>query len=495
MQAEHVIEPKPHRRGLGLRSKILLRLALIVAALVAGLNTYNLLSTRDKRCAQAKSSNATLAKVIAGGLLGELANHDIHSRHIETYVQNFVSASLAINTADTTLALIGVLDANNQLIGGNARAKLLVFADGHTEPDAQSALSRIAKRDTDLGPALSLMRFDLKIDNQFVGKLIVITSVADVEAQTERDLWLNVAVLAVCLVALFIYGGFVLENLVLRPMIQVVHAMGRVRQGQLDTQLAFARDDEMGWLADNYNYMVLGLKERNTLQDAFSRYVSKQIYEKLHRGGGDVTWTGELKTATVLFTDIRDFTSLSEALSPQEIVELLNGYFTQMVESIFCYDGFLNKFIGDAIMAVYNAPLDQDYPELRAVCTAILMRQELYQLNQARTAQGKTPIRIGMGINTGPVLAGNIGHKERLEYTVIGDAVNVAQRLESQTKTAAVDILVSASTWQAVAPFVVGSPLGEVILKGKTQPVQVFRIDALNPSANWPAKIIPPSGG
>lgn len=492
MQAEHVNDTKPQRRGLGLRPKILLRLALIGTALVAGVNTYNLLSTRQKRCQQALSSNATLARVIAGGLLGELANHDIHSHHIQTYVQNFVSASLAINTDDKTLALIGVFDPENQLVGGNAKPNLIVCTDGQTASDTANALTRIAQTDPKLGPALSIMRFPLKIDNRYVGKLVVVTSVADVEAQTQRELWLNGIVLTACLLALLLYGGWVLEGLILRPITQVVHAMARVRKGQLDTPLVFARDDEMAWLADNYNYMLQGLQERNALQDAFSRYVSKQIFDKLQRG--NIAWTGELKTATVLFTDIRDFTTLSEALPPQDVVELLNGYFTQMVESIFAYDGFVNKFIGDALMAVYNAPLDQDFPELRAVCTAIEMRQKLIQLNQMRAAQGKEPIRIGMGINTGSVLAGNIGHKQRLEYTVIGDAVNVAQRLESQTKQAAVDLLISASTWQAVAPFVHGSPLGEVMLKGKTQPVQLYRVDGLNVGATWPKKIGTPSG-
>jgi len=150
-----------------------------------------------------------------------------------------------------------------------------------------------------------------------------------------------------------------------------------------------------------------------------------------------------------------------------------------MVEIIFKYDGFLNKFIGDAIMAIYNVPLDQDSPELRAVKTAIEMRDALDQLNREREARGVFAIKIGIGINTGPVIAGNIGHEQRLEYTVIGDAVNLASRIESQTKVAGATILISEYTYAPIASLLDCDVLPPVKVKGKAEPVKLYSVRGL----------------
>jgi adenylate cyclase len=230
--------------------------------------------------------------------------------------------------------------------------------------------------------------------------------------------------------------------------------------------------------------MVRGLRERERLKDAFNRYVSRQVYEKFQ--AGEIALSGENRHATVLFSDIRSFTTLSEQLTPTEVVAMLNEYFNVMVEIVLKYDGFLNKFIGDALMAIYNVPLDQTAPELRAVCTAIEMMQSLDLLNADRERRGQFPIKIGIGINTGPVVAGNIGHEKRLEYTVIGDAVNTAQRLESQTKVAGVTILLSEATYQAVASYVDATALPPVKVKGKAEPVALYAVNGIKPGVTLP---------
>jgi adenylate cyclase len=286
------------------------------------------------------------------------------------------------------------------------------------------------------------------------------------------------------LLLLVIYSSLTLRTLVVAPLRTVVEAMRAVHEGSLETELNFNRTDEIGVLAQTYNYMVRGLRDRDKLKDAFNRYVSESVYKKFQ--AGEITLTGENRNATILFSDIRSFTTLSEQLTPAEVVSMLNEYFSEMVDIVFRYDGFVNKFIGDALMAIYNVPVEQSQPELRAVRTAVEMVESLDRLNAKRQARGDFAIKIGIGVNTGPVIAGNIGHEKRLEYTVIGDSVNLAQRIESQTKVAGASVLVSESTYAVVREHVIAEELPPVKVKGKAEPVKLFAVTAMTPTAPVP---------
>jgi class 3 adenylate cyclase len=476
--------PSKHQ-GMSLRTKLMLGFVLIIGIFFAGLNTYNALAARTSRRIEALAANDTLARLVAGGLLGELADNEVNSPHTQAYLHNFINPIFKLNAHNKELAFILVTDANNHVIGGQARPELSVFTGGKVLDSSQAVLDEVARLDGPLGPHMALKRFPLKLgDSGVLAKLMVGTSLARVEAEAVKDLILNAGFFMLALAILILYASLALDHMVLIPINQVVQAMRQVQTGQLETELPTHRTDEMGILAEAYNYMVRGLRDRAKLQDAFSRYVSKQVYEKFQ--AGQIELSGEKRQATVLFSDIRSFTTLSEQMDPNDVVIMLNEYFTVMVESIFKYEGFLNKFIGDALMAVYNVPLDQTFPELRAVCTALEMKNNLDTLNISRSKKGLFAIKMGIGINTGAVVAGNIGHKKRLEYTVIGDAVNLAQRLESQTKESNVSLLVSEATWRAVAPFVEGAALPPVMLKGKSEPVAIFRIDGLRQDMDLP---------
>jgi len=313
------------------------------------------------------------------------------------------------------------------------------------------------------------------------GRLLVGISLAQVEAEGRRDLIVNLGVLFGSLITLLIYSSLTLSRMVIQPITAIMSSMRKLRDGDLTTRAEIRRADEIGILADTYNFMVQGLSEREKLKDAFNRYVSKQVYKQLEAGA--IRLTGEQREATILFSDIRSFTALSEQLTPPDVVAMLNEYFNEMVEIVFKHDGFLNKFIGDALMAVYNAPIDQPEPEMRAVRTALEMLDALQKLNQKRTARGQFPLRIGIGINTGPVVAGNIGHEQRLEYTVIGDAVNLAQRIESQTKVTGSSLLISESTYAKISKYVIAEALPAVKMKGKQDAVALYAVQALRRGA------------
>jgi len=370
---------------------------------------------------------------------------------------------------------------------GRAKPELTVFPGKVVHDEETKVLEEVARLGGKLGGYVRTKRFPLRIGGEVIGKLIVGTSLARVERDVRQNLIVNLGILGGVLLMMVLYASFILRRLVVSPLNIVVKAMNAVRKGNLDQDVDIKSRDEIGVLANTYNFMVSGLREREHLKDAFNRYVSDKVYEKFREGS--INLTGEARQATVLFSDIRSFTSLSERLTPEQVVAMLNEYFTEMVEIIFRNDGMVNKFIGDAIMAIYNVPLPQSYSELRAVRTAVEMVDALEKLNARREARGDFAINIGIGINTGPVVAGNIGHQRRLEYTVIGDTVNLAQRLESQTKVAGCKLLVSEATYQAVCQWVEAEMLPPVKVKGKAEPVNLYSVTAVRHDAPITAAI------
>ncbi len=225
--------------------------------------------------------------------------------------------------------------------------------------------------------------------------------------------------------------------------------------------------------------MTQGLKEREWIKTTFARYVSHQVAEKILRDKEELDFDGELRNVTILFADIRGFTSLAETLGPREVVGLLNEYFSAMINVIFKYEGTLDKFVGDQVMALYGAPLNQDTPELRAVKTALEMQQAIAELNQRRARKNLPVSHIGIGINTGEVVAGNIGSEKRMEYTVIGDEVNIAERIEASALRD--QILISERTYQAIKSDVEVTPLQDTKVRGRREPVQVYSVVRLRP--------------
>jgi len=215
-------------------------------------------------------------------------------------------------------------------------------------------------------------------------------------------------------------------------------------------------------------------KYRSTqIQDMFSRFVTRQVVERiLHQSDFTKIIEGERRKATCMFCDIRNFTSYAENNSPDEIFARLNDYFRDIIEIVFDYEGTIDKFIGDSIMLVFGAPTEQEDQELRAVRCAIDIQKKVADINQGTV--DKTPINIGIGINTGEVIAGCLGSDRRMDYTVLGDVVNIAARLES--KASAGQILISHDTFQAVRDYISCQSIGNLSLKGKSQLLEAFEV-------------------
>jgi adenylate cyclase len=267
-----------------------------------------------------------------------------------------------------------------------------------------------------------------------------------------------------------IYSGIQL------PLNGLITKMRRVAGGDyVKTRIFFS--DEIAHLKAGFNDMVDGLKEREELQDTFGKYLSIEIARELIKNK-KVNLGGEDMEAAVMFCDIRNFTPLSEKMGASMLVEFLNNYFHYITPPITGNHGVINKFIGDAVMAIYTPLLGSDDYAADAVRAALQMREALKAFNASGKAPG--PVEFGIGIHSGKLVGGNIGTVSRLEYTFIGDTVNIASRLESKTKDFNTDILVSGTALErargSLGEAFRFESLGKAALKGKAEPVEIYKV-------------------
>jgi adenylate cyclase len=232
------------------------------------------------------------------------------------------------------------------------------------------------------------------------------------------------------------------------------------------------KDENLGTML-----MVEDISSEKRMKSTMSRYMDPELADQLMAAGdGDDIMGGKQSVGTVLFSDVRSFTTITEELGAQGTVKLLNDYFTIMVDCITDEGGMLDKFIGDAMMCIFGTPVAHDDDPDRAVRAAIRMMTDLNVFNDKRASEGKMPIDHGMGINTDSIVSGNIGSPKRMDYTVIGDGVNLAARIESACKQYGAHILISEYTHKAVKATYRTRPVDYVIVKGKTEPVGIYEV-------------------
>jgi len=288
-------------------------------------------------------------------------------------------------------------------------------------------------------------------------------------------------ILGISLVALAVAAivAFWIARGISQPVLQLAAHTRHVAAGDYTRRLDLKRSDELGALATAFNEMSAGLAERDRVRDLLDKNVSPEIAAQLMRDGAALG--GEEREVTILFSDLRGFTTMSEKLRPQELLALLNRYLDRMSAEIERHGGVIDKFIGDAIMALFGAPVAQGDAAERAVAAALGMERALTLLNAELVAEGKSPLGIGIGINTARVVAGNIGSQRRLNYSVIGDGVNVASRLQSETRKSEfrTNVITSAATVAAIrAKKFALRPLGAVQVKGRAELVEIFAVEA-----------------
>jgi len=325
--------------------------------------------------------------------------------------------------------------------------------------------------------------FRPRLHSRARGKLgaVVACDVTDIASTIRQQLFLVVGLLlGVATVSLAM--GSRVAVVMSRALSRVGGALRKLEQQEYVKVEGIKTGDELEDLANGFNHMVDGLKERDKLRTTFGKYMTEAVVE--HLMAGKVALGGESLTVTILFTDIRSFTSISEKMDAQALVGLLNEYFTEMVSIVMQYDGVVDKYIGDAIMAVFGAPVSRPDDAKNAVRAAVHMRAALIRLNERLAERGIAPLETGIGLHTGEVVAGNIGSERRMEYTVIGDAVNLASRLESSTKELQVGILISDVTYQLTKDVIEARPLKEITVKNREEPVMTYEVLAIKGEAS-----------
>ena len=295
-----------------------------------------------------------------------------------------------------------------------------------------------------------------------------------IAATTRRNIYLTIAVLCISIILVWFYS-----KTISIPLKSLASAARQIEGGKFDLDLKSNKRDEIGVLTKSFGKMCSALH-------IFGRFTNKEIAVKAMRG--EIKPGGLPKHGTVFFSDIREFTAKSESFvkyfgaeASDKIVFWLNEYFTQMIDCVEKTNGVVDKFIGDAVMAHWGTAYSAGSPRKDAfncVKAALMMRKALFFLNKGRKSgdPASPPIRIGCGINTGIVTAGQLGSDMRMEYTVIGDAVNLASRIEALTKPLGADILISEDTWKLVGDKFLTEEMPSVTVKGKAKPVRIFAV-------------------
>ena len=273
-----------------------------------------------------------------------------------------------------------------------------------------------------------------------------------------------------------------LSRLILNPLKNLTEASKRIQNGDYKSRVGIVTSDELGALADSFNDMADSLAEKEFMRDTFGKIVDPEVRDYLMSGSGKeslgAALGGETREVTVLFCDIRSFTAMSEKMEASEVVQLLNKYFTALGKCIAAHHGIINKYIGDAIMAIFGAPVKSENSARDAFLAALDMRKALVEVNEDFKKEGFPEVHFGIGIHTGPVFAGTIGAENRMEYTVIGDTVNTASRLESLCKTYTKDLILSEASAEKLGKESAGlSFVADAEIRGKSQPMKLYTLE------------------
>jgi adenylate cyclase len=298
------------------------------------------------------------------------------------------------------------------------------------------------------------------------------------ELASFRKLELTLALVGLVAGCISLGAAAAIARSVSRPLLNLAQRAHEVESGNYSSRPGsdVIRADEVGQLARSFHLMTAGLAERDKVRDLLGKVTSPAVAAELTRQR--VTLGGEEKMVTILFCDLRDFTALSEGITPARLLELLNTYFTRMSEAIDTHGGIVDKYIGDALMALFGAPLPMPDQQCRALEAALDMRLALQILNHTMFAKDLKPLQFGIGIHTAVVVAGNVGSPQRYNYTVLGDGVNIASRLQTLTRRTefATDIIVSEPTLSQIRERFETRSLGQVSVKGKQQPVGIYAL-------------------
>jgi adenylate cyclase len=455
------IQEAPLRLPLRLKLSLLITALLTVTVLlVSGF----LLRTQQRTLSdEMRKRGLTLAQNLGAGARTALLTQD-----------DFGLQSLVRDVArDADVAYVAVTDSSGRVVAHSDLALLgrPLERPGSPAPPGEAVVVQtlpLAGHGDVLDFSVPLTFRDVRVGTAYVGfsQAGIVQAVG--QARTRAS------AITLAMLTIGVAGALGLAAALARPIVRLMEATRTVAGGDFSVELPVTTRDELGTLTAAFNDMARSLREKEMIKRAFSRYVAREVVDEILKDPEQLNVTGERREVTVLFCDIRGFTATAEALSPEAVVELLNAFYDLMIETTFKHDGTLDKFLGDGVMAVFGAPLYRPDHALMAARTALAMQAAIRELSARRVAAGQSPLAVGIGLNAGEVIAGTIGSDARMEYTVVGDSVNLAARLESCAGPG--QILVSAETYARLDGAVRGRPLGRFNVKGRDEAVAVCEL-------------------
>lgn len=370
-----------------------------------------------------------------------------------------------------------LIDRNGELLAHKDEHKAIARLNMKKYPIVQKALGQKS-------PQFQTKFVDPDTDKNVFGASVKTSFGGTVISQTTEETILEVSnevkrraiFVAGCAISMSIFFIFLFSMTLTSPIEKLADMIHLVSKGNFDVKARskVRSHDEVGDLAEAFDHMTEGLKERDKVKSLFSKFHGSSIAEDLI--SKDIGVGGQSKDVVVFFSDIRGFTAFSEKRSPEEVVEMLNEYFGAMVKIINSHGGVVDKFIGDAIMAVWGAPHGTQKDAHNAVRACLEMRRALEKLNEKRIARDQPPINIGMGLHAGPAISGTIGSDERMEYTVIGNTVNTASRIEASTKAFGADLLISDTVIEKIGEAFKIELAGAAEVKGRSEALKMFKV-------------------
>lgn len=412
----------------------------------------------------------------------------------KTVVNQLAESSKELILSDDTLSLmvlIGSLTTNNNTLGTviyNEGGKVIA-ASGKTPSNDILALYRSARQLTpsdysiewlsndEQGKNLQVISFMVPITFQklIIGHALVTFSKATLHEAIIQTIQ-AIVITTLLMIILGIFTAYYLGKRLTRPINDLMDAHKAINSGNFDFRINEKRNDEIGYLMGAFNTMANGLLEKTQVENAFSRFVSPKVAKQILQNLDHVQLGGKHVNATAVFADIVGFTSIAEKLPPTEVANLLNEYFSYISMITRLYHGTIDKFMGDCAMLIFGAPEEDQEQKLNAITCAVMIQRLVEVLNKERIIDGQIPIHFRIGINSGVMLAGNMGSNERMQYTVVGDAVNIASRLQTVAEKDQIIITDTLVKDPDVQWHIVAHRHKSIQLRGITNPVTTYLV-------------------
>ena len=348
------------------------------------------------------------------------------------------------------------------------------------QPPASAPSSTEVRRWGGLGEnAMSTYFAPVRVNDNLAGSVAVTLSDRSITlAQREVRNTLITATLAMGVLA--IIASFLISRRLAQPIRNLLAATSAMRKGDLQYRIQERRNDEIGHLIEAYNGMAHGMLEKDQVERVLQRFVSPSVARKMMANLDQVTLGGRDVTATVVFADIVGFTRLSESLAPEAVADMLNVYFDAISAASDFYRGTIDKYMGDCAMIVFGVPEEDSEHLFHGLCCAVMIQRLVTRLNEYRDARGLTTVEFRIGMNSGAMLAGNLGSRERMQYTVVGDTVNLASRLSNMA--GAGEIIAASAIMEDpnIGSRVRATEDGAMRVRGRQEPVGTFRVDGVH---------------